>query len=426
MIAAILHDVIEDTPIAKDEITTRFGTGRGGARRRRQQARPDPVPQPRRSAGRELPQDAARHGARHPRDHGQARRPHAQHAHARRDAAREAPPIARETLDIYAPIANRLGMHAIKLELEDLGFRALYPLRYKVIETAVTPRDGNQKQFVGKIDRGAARTRCEQAGIEARIEGREKHMYSIYEKMRRKKLSLNEIMDVFGFRIVVDKRRHLLSRARRRARRVQADAGPLQGLHRDPARQRLPVAAHDAVRPERHADRSADPHRGDAQRRRIAASRRTGSTRAARHRSGEPGRARASGCSSWSRSSRAATPRSSSRASRSICSPTRSTCSRRKARSSACRAARPASTSRTPCTPTSATAASRPRSIAASCRCARRCATARPSRSSPRRARTPNPAWVELRRHGQGARVDPAVPQEPEARRSRRNSAGAC
>jgi GTP pyrophosphokinase len=111
--------------------------------------------------------------------------------------------IARETLDIYAPIANRLGMHAIKVELEDLGFRSLYPRRYKVIEAAVRKAKGNQKQFVGKIcdALGAALVK---AGIEGRVEGREKDAYSIYQKMKRKKVSLHEIVDVYGVRIVVD------------------------------------------------------------------------------------------------------------------------------------------------------------------------------------------------------------------------------
>ena len=111
--------------------------------------------------------------------------------------------IARETLEIYAPIANRLGMHTIKRELEDLGFRALYPRRYKVIETAVKTAKGNQKQFVGRIAASLMEA-LEQAGIPARIEGREKDAYSIYQKMRRKKVSLGEIVDVYGFRIVVD------------------------------------------------------------------------------------------------------------------------------------------------------------------------------------------------------------------------------
>jgi guanosine-3',5'-bis(diphosphate) 3'-pyrophosphohydrolase len=112
--------------------------------------------------------------------------------------------IARETLEIYAPIANRLGMHSIKRELEDLGFRALYPKRYKVIETAVKATRGNHKQFVGRIG-SSLKEALDLAKIAASIEGREKDVYSIYEKMRRKKISLNEIVDVYGFRLVVDK-----------------------------------------------------------------------------------------------------------------------------------------------------------------------------------------------------------------------------
>jgi RelA/SpoT family (p)ppGpp synthetase len=111
--------------------------------------------------------------------------------------------IARETLEIYAPIANRLGMHAIKVELEDLGFRALYPRRYRVIESAVRKAKGNQKQFVAKIAE-TLKGALDKAGVPARVEGREKDVHSIYQKMRRKKVSLNEIVDVHGIRIIVD------------------------------------------------------------------------------------------------------------------------------------------------------------------------------------------------------------------------------
>jgi RelA/SpoT family (p)ppGpp synthetase len=111
--------------------------------------------------------------------------------------------VARETLEIYAPIANRLGIHSIKSELEELGFKALYPGRYRIIEKALKRARGNQKQFVGKIAdnlRGA----LEKAGVKGRVEGREKHLYSVYQKMRRKRSPLASIVDVFGFRIIVD------------------------------------------------------------------------------------------------------------------------------------------------------------------------------------------------------------------------------
>ncbi|MFU8821457.1 MAG: RelA/SpoT family protein [Gammaproteobacteria bacterium] len=111
--------------------------------------------------------------------------------------------IARETLEIYAPIANRLGMNAIRLELEDLGFRCLHPYRYRVLERAMKRAQGNQKQVIQKIGKRFAES-LEEVQINARVAGREKHIYSIYRKMREKKRALNEIVDVYGIRIVVD------------------------------------------------------------------------------------------------------------------------------------------------------------------------------------------------------------------------------
>ncbi len=111
--------------------------------------------------------------------------------------------IARETLEIYAPIAERLGLYAVKLELEDLGFRALYPYRYRVLERELKRARGNQKQFVSKIA-ATIKATLAKAGINAHVEGREKHLYSIYKKMQNKHISLNEMVDVYGFRIIVD------------------------------------------------------------------------------------------------------------------------------------------------------------------------------------------------------------------------------
>src|SRR5271155_3115732 len=111
--------------------------------------------------------------------------------------------IARETLEIYAPIAERLGLYAVKLELEDLGFRALYPYRYRVLERELKRARGNQKEFIGKIA-ATFKGALKKASIEAAVEGREKHLYSIYKKMQNKKISINEMVDVYGFRIIVD------------------------------------------------------------------------------------------------------------------------------------------------------------------------------------------------------------------------------
>jgi RelA/SpoT family (p)ppGpp synthetase len=112
--------------------------------------------------------------------------------------------IARETLDIYVPIANRLGMNSIRLELEDLGFAALYPLRARILAEAVKKARGNRKEILATIET-ALKRRLRQEEIEARVASREKHLYSLYRKMRVKALPFNEVMDVYAFRIVVDR-----------------------------------------------------------------------------------------------------------------------------------------------------------------------------------------------------------------------------
>ena len=111
--------------------------------------------------------------------------------------------IARETLDIYAPIANRLGINSLKVQLEDLGFKHLHPFRYRVLENALKKSKGSQKQIVKRISDQFARA-MEEEGIEGEIVGREKHLYSIYRKMAEKKRVLSDVVDVYGFRIIVD------------------------------------------------------------------------------------------------------------------------------------------------------------------------------------------------------------------------------
>ena len=112
--------------------------------------------------------------------------------------------IAKETLEIYAPIANRLGMKTVCLELENLCFKALYPIRYRVLEQAVKQARGNRNALVDKI-RIAIEQRLHSEGLDVPVKGREKHLYSIYDKMRSKHLSFAEVSDVYAFRIVVDK-----------------------------------------------------------------------------------------------------------------------------------------------------------------------------------------------------------------------------
>ena len=110
--------------------------------------------------------------------------------------------IARETLDIYAPIANRLGLNALYRELQELAFRHLRPMRYRVLEKAVKAARGNRRQVVDKILE-SLRQRLPEAGIEAEVMGREKQLYSIYRKMREKHLSFSQVLDIYGFRVIV-------------------------------------------------------------------------------------------------------------------------------------------------------------------------------------------------------------------------------
>ncbi|MFM7119597.1 MAG: RelA/SpoT family protein [Gammaproteobacteria bacterium] len=110
--------------------------------------------------------------------------------------------IARETLEFYAPIANRLGIHHVKVEFEDLGFRALHPLRADRIEQAVRAARGNRKELTEEIRQSIVAALAED-GIQAEVHGREKNLYSIYQKMKAQHKSFSEIMDVFGFRVVV-------------------------------------------------------------------------------------------------------------------------------------------------------------------------------------------------------------------------------
>jgi RelA/SpoT family (p)ppGpp synthetase len=112
--------------------------------------------------------------------------------------------IAKETLEIYAPIANRLGMHAIRIEFEDLGFKAMHPMRSARIYQAVKRARGNRKEIVNKIEESLSHCLAID-GIQGEVSGRQKHLYGIYKKMRGKRRAFNEIMDVYAFRIIVDK-----------------------------------------------------------------------------------------------------------------------------------------------------------------------------------------------------------------------------
>ena len=111
--------------------------------------------------------------------------------------------IARETMEVYVPIAHRLGLNNIYRELQDLSFSHLYPVRYKTLSKAVKAARGNRREVVSKILESVKNT-LTATGISAQVYGREKTLYGIYRKMRNKHLSFSQVLDVYGFRIVVD------------------------------------------------------------------------------------------------------------------------------------------------------------------------------------------------------------------------------
>ena len=203
IVAAILHDVIEDTPIAKDELARRFGQSvadivDGVTKldqiqfKSREEAQAESFRKMLLAMVRDLRVILVKLADR---------------LHNMRTIEGMSPvrrrAIARETLDIYAPLAERLGLYAMKLELEDLGFHALYPRRYRVLERALKRARGNQKEFLGRISENISAALAK-AGIDAEVDAREKHLYSIYRKMQRKRSSLSEIVDVYGLRVIVE------------------------------------------------------------------------------------------------------------------------------------------------------------------------------------------------------------------------------
>ncbi len=113
--------------------------------------------------------------------------------------------VARETIEIYAPIAHRLGLNRVFRELQDLSFQNLHPMRYAVLQRAVLAARGNRREVVGKI-LDAVKQALPANGIEADVSGREKTLYGIYRKMRDKRLSFSQVLDIYGFRVVVGSR----------------------------------------------------------------------------------------------------------------------------------------------------------------------------------------------------------------------------
>jgi RelA/SpoT family (p)ppGpp synthetase len=110
--------------------------------------------------------------------------------------------VARETMEIYAPIANRLGLNTLYHELQELAFSHLYPVRYQVLAKATKAARGNRREMIGRTLE-AVKKKLADSGIQAAVHGREKHVYSTYRKMIEKHLSFSEVHDIFGIRVVV-------------------------------------------------------------------------------------------------------------------------------------------------------------------------------------------------------------------------------
>jgi guanosine-3',5'-bis(diphosphate) 3'-pyrophosphohydrolase len=201
IIAAILHDTLEDTPLSRAEIESAFGATVAEL--------VDGVTKLDKLRFRSVAEAAAESFRKMllamARDLRVILIKLADRLHNMRTLAAMAPEkrrrIARETLDIYAPIAQRLGMNRTRAELQDLGFRALYPDRYRIVAARIRSVFGNRREAMGKIETALV-ARLEQEKIAHRVVSRIKSPYSIYEKMRAQHKSFTQVMDVFGFRVI--------------------------------------------------------------------------------------------------------------------------------------------------------------------------------------------------------------------------------
>ncbi|HBV21261.1 MAG TPA: guanosine-3',5'-bis(diphosphate) 3'-pyrophosphohydrolase [Nitrosomonas sp.] len=200
--AALLHDVVEDTHISKEEISERFGEsvaelvdGVSKLEKIKFQTQAEAQAENFRKMLLAMARDVRvilikLADRLHNMQTLDVMRPEKQRS------------IARETLEIYAPIAHRLGLNNIYQELQELGFCYSYPLRYRVLVKATKAARGNRREIVGKIQ-DAIINKLKEAGLDAQVNGREKHIYSIYKKMVEKQLSFSEVLDIYGFRVIV-------------------------------------------------------------------------------------------------------------------------------------------------------------------------------------------------------------------------------
>jgi RelA/SpoT family (p)ppGpp synthetase len=200
--AALLHDVVEDTEVSTDDISRRFGKpvadlvdGVSKLDRIEFQSQQDAQAENFRKMLLAMARDVRVMLIKlADRLHNMRTLDAVSPAQRRR--------VARETLEIYAPIANRLGLDGLYRELQELGFQHIHPLRFRVLAKAVKGARGNRREVVDKILE-AIKQRLGEAQLESSVTGREKHIYSIYKKMIEKKLSFTEVLDIYGFRVVV-------------------------------------------------------------------------------------------------------------------------------------------------------------------------------------------------------------------------------
>jgi guanosine-3',5'-bis(diphosphate) 3'-pyrophosphohydrolase len=203
IIAALLHDVIEDTPVTAAEVAEKFGT---------------PVAELVEGLSKldkihfETREDAQAENFRKmllamARDVRVILIKLADRLHNMRTlgamSREKCERIASETMEIYAPIANRLGLNDIHHELQDLSFKHLHPNRYSVLAKALKVARGNRREVVGKI-LDSVRQRLQEWHVEADVTGREKNIYGIYKKMQVKSLAFSEVLDIYGFRVLVN------------------------------------------------------------------------------------------------------------------------------------------------------------------------------------------------------------------------------
>lgn len=202
IVAAILHDVIEDTPSSKEQISENFGEDVAEL--------VDGVSKLTKIENKDKQEEQAENIQKvllaMARDIRVIMIKLADRLHNMRTLGIMRPEkrrrIAKETLEIYAPIAQRLGINSLRIELEDLGFMSMYPYRYEVLKQAVKTVSGHRKEVINNLD-NAINHRLEELDIEGEVRSRKKHLYSLYRKMKTKRLPFKKVFDVYAMRVVV-------------------------------------------------------------------------------------------------------------------------------------------------------------------------------------------------------------------------------